>query len=111
MSKRRKAIKLLEKCKIDLPGKGECSLDIVKQFEEALDIQITIVDAKKFLERKYTGEERKKGKICLLLVDNHYHYITSMAALHEKEKYCYDCMKPYQKDNKHKCVENGSFLR
>ena len=83
-------------------------LDIVKQFEEALDISITIIDLQANLSMIYPNTDSeeyipKDKNVYVLKNMNHYDLISEakIQAFFSTNKYCSKCKTPY--NGSHKC--------
>ena len=86
------------------------TLEHIKQFEEALDISITIVDADQFNNIIYPDTKSpeyipKETNVYLYKTKNHYDLITSknIKGFFAKNNWCHKCKKPFTDINKHKC--------
>uniref|UniRef100_A0A8D8ZAP4 DNA-directed DNA polymerase n=1 Tax=Cacopsylla melanoneura TaxID=428564 RepID=A0A8D8ZAP4_9HEMI len=82
---------------------GVCYADI-KDIEKLLDVQIIVIDGKKFNTVDYKGNE-KAIKIYLYKNGDHYDTITKMAGFLSTSYYCENCNKPYEKKNRHICKD------
>ena len=75
----------------------KCSIHEIMKAEKYLEIyQILVISGEDF-DFVYVGPNRDK-KIVLFYHDDHYDYIKSLPAFFNKEKFCFVCLHPYQKD-------------
>jgi hypothetical protein len=100
----------LELCKlIDHDGIDEFTYEDFKKCEEALDIQIVVIDSKDMYKVSYKGVHNDR-QVYLLKDAGHFDCITSAGAFFARSYFCTVCFKGYEQNDNHVCRKPGSDI-
>jgi hypothetical protein len=87
------------------------TLEIIKKVEEYIKTyQILIISKDEDYQFVYVGSQ-KYDQIILLHKNNHYDLITSLPGFFESRKFCFKCLKPYNHDKNHSCIQICKFCK
>ncbi|KAK7580532.1 hypothetical protein V9T40_001161 [Parthenolecanium corni] len=80
------------------------TIEDIHIFEEALDIQVKVIDARSFNSVVYKGWAEKPIKVFLYMDGDHFDVITRMNTFFGAAYYCQECDAAYNTKQRHNCM-------